>query len=82
MEERPGREQVFSCSEGLLYRPQLPVAEHDFQRIEVGVGAKHEDAIEFYRADGLKRLNLKRLSAWDLCCWSQTCQKMKSRVIA
>jgi hypothetical protein len=47
MEDRPGREQVFGCSEGLLHRPQLLVAEHGFQRIEVGVGTQHEDAIEF-----------------------------------
>jgi hypothetical protein len=47
MEERPGRERVFSCSEGLLHRPQLLVAENGHQRIEVGVGALHEDAIEF-----------------------------------
>ena len=38
---------MFGCSEGLLHRPQLLVAEHGFQRIEVGVGTQHEDAIEF-----------------------------------
>jgi len=33
-------------AEGLLHGPQLLVAQHGFERIEVGVGAQHEDAVE------------------------------------
>ena len=33
-------------AEGLLHRPQLLVAEHGFERIEVGVGAQDEDTVE------------------------------------
>ena len=33
-------------SEGLLHRPQLLVAEHSLQGIEIGVGTQHEDAVE------------------------------------
>ena len=29
---------VLGCSEGLLHRPQLLVAEHGFERVELGVG--------------------------------------------
>ena len=46
MEDRPGGEQVLGCSEGLLHRPQLLVAEHGLEWIEIGVGAQHEDAVE------------------------------------
>jgi hypothetical protein len=46
VEDRPGREQVLGGSEGLLHRPQLLVAEHGFERVELGVGTQHEDAIE------------------------------------
>ena len=38
---------MFCCSKGLLHRPQLLVAEHGLERIEIGVGAQHEDAVEF-----------------------------------
>ena len=38
VEDRPGREQVLGGAEGLLHRPQLLVAEHGFERIEIGVG--------------------------------------------
>ena len=37
---------MLGCSEGLLHRPQLLVAEHGLERIEIGVGAQHEDAVE------------------------------------
>ena len=33
-------------AEGMLHRPQMLVAEHGFERIEIGVGAQHEDAVE------------------------------------
>jgi hypothetical protein len=46
VEDRPGREQVLGGAEGLLDRPQLLVAEHGFERVEIGVGAQHEDAVE------------------------------------
>jgi hypothetical protein len=46
VEDRPGDEQVFGGAEGLLHRPQLLVAEHGFERIEVGVGVQDEDAVE------------------------------------
>jgi hypothetical protein len=35
-------------SEGFLHRPQLFVTEHGAERIEIGVGAQHEDAVEFF----------------------------------
>src|SRR5262245_59712107 len=37
---------MLCCSKGLLHRPQLLVAEHSLQRIEIGVGPQHEDAVE------------------------------------
>ena len=46
MEDRPGRQQMFCGPEGLLNRPKLLVAEHGVERVEVGIGAQHEDAIE------------------------------------
>src|SRR5207245_3835834 len=39
-------EQMLGCSEGLLHSPQLLVAEHGFERVEIGVGTQHEDAVE------------------------------------
>ena len=38
--------RVLGCSEGLLHRPQLLVAKHGHERIEIGVGAQNEDAVE------------------------------------
>ena len=46
MEDRPGREQVLGRTEGRLHGPELLVAQHGGERIEVGVGAQHEDAVE------------------------------------
>jgi hypothetical protein len=46
VEDRTAREQVLGGSEGLLHGPQLLVAQHGFERVEIGVGAQHEDAIE------------------------------------
>ena len=46
VEDRPGGEQMLCCSKGLLHRPQLLVAEHSLQWIEIGVGTHHEDAVE------------------------------------
>ena len=34
-------------AEGLLHRPQLLVAEHGLERVEISVGAQHEDAVKF-----------------------------------
>jgi hypothetical protein len=42
VEDRPGREQVLGGAKGLLHRPQLLVAEHGFERVEIGVGAQDE----------------------------------------
>jgi hypothetical protein len=39
-------EEVLGGAEGLLDGPQLLVAEHGFEQIEVGVGPQHEDALE------------------------------------
>ena len=47
VEDRPRRKQVLRGAEGLLHRPQLLVAEHGLERIEISVGAQHEDAVEF-----------------------------------
>jgi hypothetical protein len=46
VEERAGREQMLGGAKVLLHRPQLLVAEHGFERVEIGVGAQHEDAVE------------------------------------
>jgi hypothetical protein len=46
VEDRPGGEKVPGCSEGLLHRPQLLVAEHGLERVEIGVCAQQEDAVE------------------------------------
>jgi hypothetical protein len=37
---------MLGSAEGLLHGPQLPVAEHGFERVELGIGAQHEDAVE------------------------------------
>ena len=37
---------MFRGPERLLHGPQMLVAEHGFERIEVGIGAQHEDAVE------------------------------------
>ena len=46
MEDRPRREQVLGGVEGLLHGPQLLVAKHGCEWVEVGVGAQHENAVE------------------------------------
>ena len=46
VEDRPGGEQVLGGAEGLLHGPQLLVAQHGVERVEIGVGAQHEDAVE------------------------------------
>ena len=47
VEDRPGGEQVLGCSKGLLHRPQLLVAEHGLERIEIGVGPQNEEPSNF-----------------------------------
>jgi hypothetical protein len=37
---------MFGGPEGLLNRPKLLVAQHGLKRVEIGVSAQHEDAIE------------------------------------
>ena len=46
VEDRPGGEEVLGRTEGLLHPPKLLVAEHGLERVEIGVGAQHEDAVE------------------------------------
>jgi len=46
VEDRPRCEQMLGRANALLHGPQLFVAEHGFERIELGVGAQHEDAVE------------------------------------
>ena len=46
VEDRPGGEQLLGCSEGLLHRPQLLVAEHGLEWVEIGVGAQQQNAVE------------------------------------
>ena len=46
VKDRPRGEQALGRSEGPLHRPQALVAEHGFERREIGVGAQHEDAVE------------------------------------
>ena len=45
VEDRPGREEILGDTEGLLHLPQLLVAKHGVERIEIGVGAQHEAAV-------------------------------------
>jgi hypothetical protein len=37
---------MFGGPEGLLNCPKLFVAQHGLERVEIGVGVQHEDAIE------------------------------------
>src|SRR5262249_35252816 len=46
VEDWPGCEQMFGGPEDLLNGPKLLVTKHRLQRLEIGVGAQHEDAIE------------------------------------
>ena len=46
VEDRPGGDEMLGGAEGVLDRPQVLVAQHGAQRIEVGVGAQGEDAVE------------------------------------
>jgi hypothetical protein len=46
MEDWPGHQQVLRGPEGLLQGPKLLVAEYGFERVELGVGAQHEHAVE------------------------------------
>jgi hypothetical protein len=54
---------MLCCPEGLLHRPQLLVAEHGLERIEIGVGAQHEDAVELALLLDLVGINRKILLA-------------------
>jgi hypothetical protein len=58
VEDRPGGEQVPGGAEGLLDGPELLVAKHRCQRIELSVGAQHKHTIE---ADWLRMLAAIRL---------------------
>jgi hypothetical protein len=46
MSRRMGYQQMLGCSERLLDGPQLLVAQHGLERVQVGIGAQHEDAVE------------------------------------
>jgi hypothetical protein len=46
MEDWSGCGQIFGGPEDLLNGPKLLVTKHLIQRLELGVGAQHEDAIE------------------------------------
>ena len=50
-------------SEGLLHGPQLLVAEHGFERVEIGVGAQHENAVEPFLVLDLVRVDREVLIA-------------------
>jgi hypothetical protein len=41
-----GCQHMFGGPEGLLNCPKLFVAQHGLERVEIGVGVQHEDAIE------------------------------------
>ena len=47
VKDRPRGEQTLRCAERPFHHPQLLVAEHRFERREIGVGPQHEDAVEF-----------------------------------
>ena len=53
VEDRPGGEEMLVGLEGLLHGPKLFVAEHRLKRIEIGVGAQHENAVELLVLLGL-----------------------------
>src|SRR6266481_3575991 len=63
VEDRTGFEQVLGGSEGLLHGPQLLVAEHGFERVEIGVGAQHENAVEPFLVLNLVRVDREVLIA-------------------
>src|SRR5215469_17825524 len=46
VKDRPCRQQVLCGAKCLLHSPQLLVAQHGLERVQVGVGAQHEDAVE------------------------------------
>src|SRR5271166_6939821 len=46
MKDWSRREQALGCAERPFHSPEIFVAEHRFQRRDVGIGAQHEDAIE------------------------------------
>jgi hypothetical protein len=63
VEDRPGGEQMLCGSKGLLHRPKLLVAEHGLERVEIGVGAQHEDAVELLLLLDLVEVDRKVLLA-------------------
>ena len=63
VEDRPCREQVLGGAESLLHRPQLLVAEHGRERVEVGIGAQYEDAVELVVLRDLVGINREVLVA-------------------
>ena len=63
---------MLCCSEGLLHRLQLLVPEHGLKRIEIGVGAQHEDAVELLLLLDLVRVDRKVLLADRLEVTSKT----------
>ncbi len=48
MKDRPGAEDVLGGAEDLLDAQQLLVAHHGGERVERGVGAQNEDAVELF----------------------------------
>jgi hypothetical protein len=50
-------------AQGLLHGPQLLVAEHGFERVEIAVGTQHEDAIELLLFRDLVGVNREVLIA-------------------
>ena len=46
VEDRPGGQQGLGAAEQLLDSLQIAVAQHRLERVERGVGAQHEDAVE------------------------------------
>ena len=45
VKDRPCGQQMLCCPEGLFDSPELLVAKHREQRVEIGVGAQHEHAV-------------------------------------
>ncbi len=48
VEDRPRAEDVLGGAEDLLDAPELLVAQHGGERVEGGVGAQNEDAVELF----------------------------------
>ena len=65
VEDRPGGQQMLAVSKCSLHRPRYRRAEHGLKRIEIGVGAQHEDAVELLLGPRAPVINIvSSAAAW------------------